>query len=98
MPENQDLQVKLDQALAVAQLYRDLLENKKQDYKAIFIALIISLMMNLGIVGAFLWYDSGWTYTDTTTTTTEQYVDGDNGSIVNGDQYNDQAQNRSGGE
>ena len=98
MPEHKDLKNELDQALAVIQVYRDLLENKKQDYRAIFIALIVSLLVNLAIAGAFLWYESGWDYTDTTTTTTEQYVDGDNGNIVNGDQYNDQAQNQSGGE
>lgn len=98
MPEHKDLKNELDQALAVIQVYRDLLENKKQDYRAIFIALIVSLLVNLAIVGAFLWYESGWDCTDTTTTTTEQYVDGDNGNIVNGDQYNDQAQNQSGGE
>lgn len=98
MPEHKDLKNELDQALAVIQVYRDLLKNKKQDYRAIFIALIVSLLVNLAIVVTFLWYESSWNYTDTTTTTTEQYVDGDNGNIVNGDQYNDQAQNQSGGE
>ncbi len=97
MPEHKDLN-ELDQSLAVIQLCRDLLEHKKRDTKILFIALIISLLTNLAIVAAFLWYESGWDYTDTTTTTTEQYVDGDNGNIVNGDQYNDQAQNQSGGE
>ena len=97
MPEHKDLN-ELDQSLAVIQLCRDLLEHKKRDTKILFIALIISLLTNLAIVVAFLWYESGWDYTDTTTTTTEQYVDGDNGNIVNGDQYTDQAQNQSGGE
>ena len=97
MPEHKDLN-ELDQSLAIIQLCRDLLEYKKRDTKILFIALIISLLTNLAIVAAFLWYESGWDYTDTTTTTTEQYVDGDNGNIVNGDQYNDQAQNQSGGE
>ena len=88
----------LDQALAIIQICKDLLEHKKRDTKLLFIALMVSLVMNLAIVGAFLWYESGWDYTDTTTTTVEQSVDGDDGSIINGDQYNDQAQNWSGGE
>ena len=97
MPEHKELN-ELDQSLAVIQLCRDLLEHKKRDTKLIFAALIVSLLTNLIIVAAFLWYESGWDTTDTVTTTTEQYVDGENGNIVNGDQYNDQAQNQSGGE
>ena len=97
MPEHKDLN-ELDQSLAVIQLCRDLLEHKKRDTKILLAALIVSLLTNLAIVGAFLWYESGWTYKDTVTTTTEQYVDGDDGNIVNGDQYNDQAQNQSGGD
>ena len=97
MPEHKELN-ELDQSLAVIQLCRDLLEHKKRDTKLIFAALIVSLLTNLIIVAAFLWYESGWDTTDTVTTTTEQYVDGENGNIVNGDQYNDQSQNQSGGE
>ncbi len=88
----------LNQSLAVIGLCKDLLEHKKRDTKILFVALITSLCMNLAIVGAFLWYESGWEYSDTVTTTTEQSVDGDNGSIVNGDQYNDKSQNKSGGD
>lgn len=90
----------LDQSLAVIQLCKDLLEHKKRDTKLLFIALIVSLLMNVITVAAFLWYESTWDYseesTTTTTTETEQTVDG-NGSIINGDQYNDQSQNNSGG-
>ena len=88
----------LKQSLAVIEICKDLLEHKKRDTKILFIALVISLCMNLAIVGAFLWYESGWEYTDTVTTTTEQTVDGDSGSIVNGDQYSDKSQNKSGGD
>ena len=88
----------LKQSLAVIEICKDLLEHKKRDTKILFIALVISLCMNLAIVGAFLWYESGWEYTDIVTTTTEQSVDGDGSDIVNGDQYNDQSQNKSGGE
>lgn len=82
---------------AIAELFKDMLEYKKKEAKFLFIALIASLCMNLAVVGAFLFYESQWEYTDTTTTTTQQPIDGDEGSIVNGDQYNDQSKNQSGG-
>lgn len=88
----------LNQSFAVIEICKDLLEHKKRDTKILFVSLIISLCMNLAIVGAFLWYESGWEYSDTVTTTTEQVVDRDSGSIVNGDQYNDDSQNKSGGD
>lgn len=88
----------LNQSFAVIEICKDLLEHKKRDTKILFVSLIISLCMNLAIVGAFLWYESGWEYSDTVTTTTEQVVDGDSESIVNGDQYNDDSQNKSGGD
>ena len=95
--EHKDHLEELDQYLAVIELCKDLLEHKKRDTKILFIALIFSLCLNAAIVGAFLWYESGWEYSDTVTTTTEQTVDGENSSIVNGDQYNDQSQNQSNG-
>lgn len=79
------------------ELYKDMLEYKKREAKFLFIALIASLCMNLAVVGAFLFYESQWEITDTTTTTTTQKVDGNDGSIVNGDQYNDESKNQSGG-
>lgn len=91
----------LDQALAVIQICKDLLEHKKRDTKFLFIALMVSLAMNLAIVTAFLWYESGWEEKAVETITTEQSVDGEgnivNGDQINGDQYNDQSQNNSGG-
>lgn len=48
----------LNQAFAVIEICKDLLEHKKRDTKILFVALIISLCMNLAIVGAFLWYES----------------------------------------
>ena len=86
----------MDDKEAMSNLLKDLLEYKKKEAKFLFIALIVVLIINLLEVSAFLWYESQWEYTDTTTTTTEQYVDGD-GNLVNGDQYNDQSQNKSGG-
>ena len=86
----------LNQSFAIIEICKDLLEHKKRDTKILFVSLIISLCMNLAIVGAFLWYESGWEYSDTVTTTTEQVVDRDSGSTINGDQYNDDSQNKSG--
>ena len=88
----------LDQSLAIIQICQDLLEHKRRDTKLLFVALIISLCLNVVITCIFLWYESGWEYSDTVTTTTEQTVDGENGNIVNGDQYNDQSQDKSGGD
>ena len=88
----------LNQSFAVIDICKDLLEHKKRDTKILFVSLIISLCMNLAIVGAFLWYESKWEYSDTVTTTTEQVVDGDSGGIVNGDQYNDESQRKAGGD
>lgn len=88
----------LGQSFAVIEICKDLLEHKKRDTKILFVSLIISLCMNFAIVGAFLWYESGWEYSDTVTTTTEQVVDRDSGSTINGDQYNDDSQNKSGGD
>ena len=88
----------LSQSFAVIEICKDLLEHKKRDTKILFVSLIISLCMNFAIVGAFLWHESGREYSDTVTTTTEQVVDRDSGSTINGDQYNDDSQNKSGGD
>ena len=88
----------LSQSFAVIKICKDLLEHKKRDTRILFVSLIVSLCMNFAIVGAFLWYESGWEYSDTVTTTTEQVVDRDSGSTINGDQYNDDSQNKSGGD
>ena len=88
----------LNQSFAVIEICKDLLEHKKRDTRILFVSLIVSLCMNFAIVGAFLWYESGWEYSDTVTTTTEQVVDRDSGSTINGDQYNDDSQNKSGGD
>lgn len=84
---------------AMMNLMKDMLAYKKKESKFLFIALICVIIMNLLEVGAFLWFELQWEYTDTvTTTTTEQEVTGDDGNIVNGDQYNDDSKNQSGGD
>ena len=83
---------------AMIELMKDMISYKKKESKFLFIALICVVIMNLLEVGAFLWFESQWDYTDTvTTTTTEQEVSGDKNDIVNGDQYNDSSKNQSGG-
>lgn len=83
---------------AMIELMKDMISYKKKESKFLFIALICVVIMNLLEVGAFLWFESQWEYTDTvTTTTTEQEVSGDESDIVNGDQYNDSSKNQSGG-
>ena len=79
---------------ALIALMRDMLEYKKKEAKFLFIALIAVVVMNLLMVGAFLYFESQM-QTTTTTTTTTQSVDGEGNDIVNGDQYNDKSQNRS---
>ena len=90
----------MDEQKAFVELMKDRLEYKKKEAKFLFILLVISFIVNISQVGAFLWFESQWEITDTvtTTTTTEQSVDGDKGNIVNGDQYNDGSQNKSGGD
>ena len=79
---------------ALIALMRDMLEYKKKEAKFLFIALIAVVVMNLLMIGAFLYFESQM-QTTTTTTTTTQSVDGEGNDIVNGDQYNDKSQNRS---
>ena len=73
----------------------DIIKQKKREGRALLIALIISLCLNCAEVVCFLYVQSQWQYEVTTTTTTEQKVDGEDNAIVNGDQYNDESQNRS---
>ena len=81
---------------ALIELFRDLLEYKKREAKFLFIALIAVVIMNITIVGAFLYFEAHMqtSVTTTKTTTTEQEIQSDDGNIVNGNQYNDNAQDR----
>lgn len=58
----------LDQSVALNRIVMQLLKTKAQENKRLWIALVISILMNLAIVGGFLWYESQWEYTTTTTT------------------------------
>jgi hypothetical protein len=84
---------------ALIELMRDMLNYKKREARYLFIALIAVVVMNLLMVGAFLYFESQME--TSVVTTTEQEVSGDESDIVNGDQvqgdqYNDKSQNRSG--
>ena len=62
----------LDQSVALNKIVMQLLKTRAQECKRLWIALIVSILMNLLIVGGFLWYESQWEYTTTTTTEVEQ--------------------------
>lgn len=85
----------LKQSLALVDILRDLLDTTKRQLNKIYILLLVSILSNLIIVGAFLWYESHMTTTveTTTETVTTQTVDGDDAEInnVEGNQYNDNA-------
>lgn len=46
----------LDQSVALNKIVMQLLKTKAQENKRMWIALVISLVVNLLIVGGFLWY------------------------------------------
>lgn len=78
----------IEEYKALSQLLIDLVSHQKIVLRACFVIIVLSILMNLAIVGVFLWRESQWEYTSTTTTTTEQAVDGDDSDIINGNQYN----------
>ncbi len=69
----------LDQSVALNKIVMQLLKTKAQENKRLWVALVISILVNLFIVGAFLWYESQWEYTTTTTTEVMQDSE-DNGN------------------
>ena len=86
----------LDQSIALNRIVMTVLQQQKDINKRLFIALVISLVMNAVIFCGFLWYETGWTYE--VTTTIDQQADGDSSiNNVNGDQYNDNATHNEGG-
>lgn len=90
--ENKD---ELEQSFALVDILRDLLDTTKQHLNKAYILLCVSILSNLVIVGAFLWYESQMStiVEETTETTTTQEVDGDDAEInnVEGNQYKDNA-------
>ena len=82
---------------AMNEVMRDMLAYKKKEAKFLFIVLVISLFLNFFELCAFLLYETNTETIDQVSTTT-QTVDGEGNDIVNGDQYNDQSKNQSGGD
>ena len=60
----------LDQSIALNRIVMSLLHGQKEANKRLFIALVISLLVNAFTVAGFLWYESQWEYTTTTETVT----------------------------
>lgn len=81
----------LNQSLALNKVIINLLKQQRETNKRMFIALIVSILVNLAIVGGFLWYESQWEYTETKESTQE--VSGNDSDInnVSGNQYKDSA-------
>lgn len=81
----------LNQSLALNKVIINLLKQQRGPNKRMFIALIVSILVNLAIVGGFLWYESQWEYTETKEITQE--VSGNDPDInnVSGNQYKDSA-------
>lgn len=81
----------LNQSLALNKAIINLLKQQRETNKRMFIALIVSILVNLAIVGGFLWYESQGEYTETKEITQE--VSGNDSDInnVSGNQYKDSA-------
>lgn len=78
---------------ALLQILVDMLAYYKHQARMLVWVVVIVLVMHLATVIGFLYYESQFETTATTTTTTRT-VDGKDNDIVNGDQYNDKAQNK----
>lgn len=81
----------LNQSLALNKAIINLLKQQRETNKRMFITLIVSILVNLAIVGGFLWYESQWEYTETKEIAQE--VSGNDSDInnVSGNQYKDSA-------
>lgn len=64
----------LDQSIALNRIVMTLLENNRRSNKFLSIVLVISILVNLAIVGLFIAYESQFT-----TTTTEVVIEQDTG-------------------
>lgn len=72
----------LDQSIALNKITMKLLHDRAADCKRLWIALVISILVNLALVGGFLWYESQWEYTTTETTTVTQDTEEGTGNNV----------------
>lgn len=73
----------LDQSIALNRIIMNLLKTKAQENRRLWIALILSILVNLAIVGGFLWYESQWEYfTETTSTEVVQDTAGEGSNLL----------------
>lgn len=79
MKEQEDA---LDQSIALNKIVMNLLKTSAQEKKRIWIALVISILVNLAIVGGFLWYESQWEYFTETTTEVTQDTTGEGSNLL----------------
>lgn len=71
----------LDQSIALNKITMKLLHDRAEDCKRLWIALVISILVNLALVGGFLWYESEWDYTTETTTITQDTGEGTGNNV-----------------
>ena len=76
---------------ALLRILVDMLDYYKHQARTLVWVVVIVLAMHLATIIGFLYYESQMetSITTTKTTTTEQEINGDEGNIVNGDQYNE---------
>ena len=79
MKEQEDA---LDQSIALNKIVMNLLKTSAQEKKRLWIALVISILVNLAIVGGFLWYESQWEYFTETTTEVTQDTTGEGSNLL----------------
>ena len=72
----------LDQSIALNKIIMNLLKTKAQENKRLWIALVISILVNLAIVGGFLWYESQWDYFTEITTDVVQDTRGEGSNLL----------------
>ena len=72
----------LEQSIALNKITMKLIHDRAADCKRLWIALVISILVNLALVGGFLGYESQWGYTTTETTTVTQDTGGGTGNSV----------------
>ena len=78
MSPNEDLNIlkkeedALDQSVALNRIVMAMLDSKRREDFWLRIILIISILANIVIAGAFLSYEKQWEYSTTTTTTVTQ--------------------------
>ena len=89
---DKDILNKVTQNAAIISVCKDMIEAKNRDNRRLFIALVISICLNILVFIGFIVYESQFeTVTDykvNTHTEVQQDTKGNNSDIINGNQYN----------